>query len=91
MGLCMGNADRQGVDLIDVNFDDSPTSLNPIRKKVWSLVKEERRGFPGGPGVENPSRNAGDVGSTPGRGTKIPHASGQLSPCATTGEPKRHN
>ena len=26
--------------------------------------------------------NAGDEGSIPGWGTKIPHASGQLSPCA---------
>ena len=37
--------------------------------------------------VENPSCNAGDAGSIPGRGTKIPHAEGQLSPCAATTEP----
>ena len=30
--------------------------------------------------VNNPPFNAGDVGSIPGRGTKIPHAEGQLSP-----------
>ena len=30
--------------------------------------------------------NAGDVGSIPGWGTKIPHAAEQLSPCATTTE-----
>lgn len=41
MGLCKGNADMQGADLIDVNFNSSTTSLNPVRKKVWeSLVKE---------------------------------------------------
>ena len=41
MGLCKGNADLQGADLIDVNFNSSTTSLNPVRKKVWeSLVKE---------------------------------------------------
>ena len=34
--------------------------------------------------VKNPPYNAGDVGLIPGRGTKIPHAAGQLSPCATT-------
>ena len=28
--------------------------------------------FPGGPGVKNPPPNAGDMGSIPGRGTKIP-------------------
>ena len=31
--------------------------------------------------------SAGDVGSIPGRGTKIPHAMGQLSPHAATTEP----
>ena len=34
--------------------------------------------------VGNPPSNAGDAGSIPGWGTRIPHAVGQLSPCATT-------
>ena len=38
------------------------------------------RDFPGGPVVKNPPSNAGDSGSIPGRGTKIP------SPRATTTE-----
>ena len=43
--------------------------------------------FFGGPVVENPPSNAGaaaagDMGSSPGQGTKIPHAQGQLDPCA---------
>ena len=42
--------------------------------------------FPGGPVVKNPPSNAGDSGSVPGQGTKIPHAAGQLIPCATTTE-----
>ena len=37
--------------------------------------------------VKNPLSNAGDVGSVSGWGTKIPHAVGQLSPCAATTEP----
>ena len=37
--------------------------------------------FPGGPVVKNPPPNAGDEGSIPGRGTKIPHVMGQLSLC----------
>ena len=37
--------------------------------------------------VKNPLSSAGDVGSISGWGTKIPHAVGQLSPCATTTEP----
>ena len=35
--------------------------------------------FPGGPVVKNPPSNAEDVGSIPGQGTKIPHATGQLN------------
>ena len=34
----------------------------------------------------NPPTNAGDTGSIPARGTKIPHATGQLSLCATATE-----
>ena len=32
--------------------------------------------FPGGPGVQTSPSNAGGVGSIPGWGAKIPHASG---------------
>ena len=42
--------------------------------------------FPRGLIVKNPPSNAGDVSSIPGRGTKIPHVTGQLSPHATTRE-----
>ena len=43
--------------------------------------------FPGGPVVKNPPASTGDVGWIPGRGTKIPHALGQLRPRTTTTEP----
>ena len=36
--------------------------------------------------VKNLPSNAGDAGSIPGQGTKIPHAAGQLSPRAPTTE-----
>ena len=49
------------------------------------------RDFPGGPVAKNPPSNAGDTGSIPGRGTKIPHATGQLSLRATTTELVRLN
>ena len=49
------------------------------------------RDFPHGPVVKNLSCNAGDTGSIPGWGTKIPHAAGQLSLRAATTEPVRHN
>ena len=41
--------------------------------------------------VENPPSSAGDAGSIPGQGTKIPHAAGQLSLRATTTEPEHYN
>ena len=47
--------------------------------------------FPGGPVVKNLPPNAGDRGLIPGRGTKIPHAAGQLSLRSSTIEPVRHN
>ena len=47
------------------------------------------RDFPGGLVVKNPPSNAGDAGLIPGWGTKIPHAAGQLSPCAL--QPSGHN
>ena len=57
--------------------------ISHLRSKSWVL--------PGGPVVTNPPCNAGDAGSVPGRGAKIPHASEQLSPAlwspaTTTGE-----
>ena len=50
-----------------------------------------RRDFPGGPVIKNPPYYAGDAGSIPAQGTKIPHAMGQLSPHATTTELTRLN
>ena len=59
-------------------------------KEARSLHCTQKRycgGFPGGPVVRNLPANAGDTGSIPGLGAKIPHATEQLSPCATTTEP----
>ena len=47
--------------------------------------RKNEKDFPGGPMVNLPS-NAGDTGSIPGQGTKIPHATGQLSLHTTTTE-----
>ena len=49
------------------------------------------QGLPGGPVVKNPPYNTGDAGLIPGRGMKIPHATGQVSSCATTTELACHN
>ena len=59
---------------------------SPTGHSVWPKPVTSRD-FPGGPVVENPLGNAGDVGSIPGWGTKVLHAMGQLSPCPTATEP----
>ena len=59
------------------------TGLHSLRVcRKLAAVKIRIRDFPGGPVVTNPPSNAGDLGSIPGQGTKIPHAAGQLSLCA---------
>ena len=52
----------------------------PAKNALKVLLKD----FPGGPMVKNLPCNAGDAGFIPGRGTEIPHAVRQLSPCSTT-------
>ena len=54
-------------------------------------IKQINRDFPGGPVVKSPPCNAGDASLIPGQGTKIRHATGQLSVCATTTELLRLN
>lgn len=44
--------------------------------------------FPGNTVVKNPAFNAGDLALILGGGTKIPYASGQLSPWSMTTEPE---
>ena len=60
---------------------------NTPRHIVIKVTKIKDRDFPGGPVVMNPPSKARDMDSIPGRGTKILHAMGQLSPRATTCEP----
>ena len=61
--------------------------------RIWQILLDKivLGDFPGGAVVKNPPSNAGDVGSIPGRGTKIQHAAGQLSPRAAATEPACHN
>ena len=59
-----------------------------VSQKLVNLYIEKggTGGFPGGPVVKNPPSSAGDTGSNPGRGSRIPHATGQLCPWTTTTE-----
>ena len=49
---------------------------------LWSagIKLSQMRDFPGGPMIQNPPSNAGNVGSIPCQETKMPHAEGQLNP-----------
>ena len=71
--------------LLGFNHPFSLILINPEGNRGSS--RKEIRDFLGGPVVKNPPSNAGDAGLIPGRGTKIPHAAGQLSPLDTTTEP----
>ena len=62
-----------------------------VIKFVVGHQKAKLGDFPGSPVVKNLPSNAGDVGSIPGQGTKIPHAAGQRNPLATTIELARLN
>ena len=59
-------------------------SFSVCMVKIIFINQSPSRAFPGGPVVKNLPSSAGDVGSIPGRGTKIPHAAGQLSLRAIT-------
>ena len=58
------------------------------KSTIFQLKKKKIREFPGGPVVKNLPSNVGNGGSgfSPGRGTRVPHAAGQLSPHTTTTE-----
>ena len=83
-----------------------PSLINELNKNLWyvfilylyknhNFIPKKKKNhpwdFPGGPEVKNLPCNAGDAGSIPDRGTKVPHAVGQLSPRATNSEPMHLN
>ena len=70
------------------NFEKAKRDCGILKKKNYqkSIISQD---IPGGPVVENLTSNAEEAGSIPDRGTKIPHAVGQLSPCRL--EPVLHN
>ena len=75
--------------LYQLSYEGSPKEWT-LKRKVTNLFtrqkqnlrhrKETNGDFSGGPVVKNPPSDVGDVGSIPGRETKISYTSGQLSP-----------
>ena len=73
-----------------VNLDKAFNSLRLVLLPVrWGNSYDWD--FPGSPVVKYLLCNAGNEGSIPGQGTKIPHAVEQLSPLPTTTEFMCHN
>ena len=66
-------------------------SLSACENGIIKHQETVDRDLHGGPVVKNPPCNAGDTGSIPGQGNKIPYAMGELRPRATTTESMRHN
>ena len=52
--------------------------LTSLQKRAGNISQSDFRDFPGGPVVVNPPSNAGDSGSIPGQGIKIPQTGEQL-------------
>ena len=61
--------------------------LTSLQKRAGNISQSDFRDFPGGPVVVNPPSNAGDSGSIPGQGIKIPQTGEQLGSHAATTEP----
>ena len=58
-------------------------SYNKIIHSAWCQTQKVRRRYrdlPGGPVVKTSPSSAGGAGSIPGRGARIPHASGPRKP-----------
>ena len=75
---CELTKNHQTVQLQWVNLMVDKLYLNKtvnkkVRKETLNQKKKKIRDFLGGPVVKNPPSNAGNAGSIPGQGTKIPH------------------
>ena len=70
---------------IELPYDPAIPLLGIYPEKTI-IQKDTCRDFPGGAVVKNLPANAGDNGFEPWS-RKIPHATEQLRPCATTTEP----
>lgn len=58
---------------LGISFGDQTVSLHFPN----SLINEEQKDFPGGPGVKTLPPKAWGAGSTPGQGARIPGTHGQ--------------
>ena len=68
---CLGLEGKENRDLLFI-----------VYRVCFTRWKELWGDSPGGPIAGNSSCNAGDIGPIPGRGTRIPHSTAQLSPRA---------
>ena len=64
----------------DLLYSTGNSIQYPVINHTGKEYRKDCRDFTGGPVVKNSPSSAGDTGSNPGQGTKILHATGQLSP-----------
>ena len=80
-----GNLLLRAMDGAGASTSPSKGAGAPTTDNRWEEEpKIDSRDVPGGSAAETLPCEAGDVGLIPGQRTKIPHALGQLSLCATT-------
>ena len=83
--MCVPHDGPLGCLHVLVIMNSGAMNITPLLQvEKPSLIKAKIRDFPDSPVVKNLPPNAGDTGSVPARGSKIPHAMGQLSPSVTT-------
>ena len=63
----------------------------PFISKIFNIENIHKWDSPGGPVVKNLPCHAGDAGSIPSQGTKIPHSAEDLNLRTTNSEPERHS
>ena len=78
-GMDAEKGDQLGLRVQFIPRTSTASCCGDKRQSLVPLSRESSKDFPGGPVIKNPPCDAEDTGSAPGRGTKIPHATEQLS------------
>ena len=76
--MIFGKAETFSWHTKELSIKEKNYNLTSLR--IFMDYKLSLRNFLGGPVVKSPPCNAAYLGSIPGQGTKIPHATGQLNP-----------
>ena len=87
INFLMGSRNRLNNQNLHIHPKFLCLRANADKAETVEISKKKQicfRDIPGGPVVKNQPSKAGDTGSIPSQGTKIPHTAEQLSLCSTT-------